>query len=79
MTKREQPFDTALSRSLGLIPQRMRYIGVKSATHYRAVFEPWAGAIYPVSEPGVHNPADGELKFHNLGRKLYPLDELPQD
>ena len=77
VSKREQPFDTALSRSLGLTPQRMRYIGIKSATHYRAAFEPWAGAIYPVSEPGVHNPAAGDLKFHNLGRKVYPLDELP--
>ena len=79
VSKREQPFDTALARSLGLNPRRMRYIGIKSATHYRAAFEPWAGAIYPVSEPGVHNPATGELQFHNLGRKLYPIDELPQD
>ena len=68
---REQPFDTAFSRSLGLDPRQMRYICVKSAAHFRAGFESWAGAIHVVSEPSLHNLDD--LSFRRLGRELYPL------
>jgi microcystin degradation protein MlrC len=73
---REQPFDTALARSLQLIPQDMRYIGIKSANHYRAAFEPFAGAIYNVTEPSAQNPTTGPITFQNLGRKVYPLDDI---
>ena len=75
-TEREQPFDTALSRSLGLDPRQMRYIGVKSAAHFRAGFESWAGAIYAVGEPSVHDPLTAKIAFRKLGRKLYPLDDI---
>ncbi len=73
---REQPFDTAFSRTLGLEPRDMSYIGVKSAAHFRAGFESWSKAIHVVAEPSVHNPADGKLAFKNLGRKLYPFDDI---
>ena len=76
VTEREQPFDTAFARTLDLDPRKMRYIGVKSAAHFRAGFEAWAGAIHEVSEPSVHNPADAKLAFKNLGRKLYPFDDI---
>ncbi|MBI2194797.1 MAG: M81 family metallopeptidase [Planctomycetes bacterium] len=68
---REQPFDLAFARTLGLDPRRMRYIGVKSAAHFRAAFEPWAGQITVVSEPSVHSPEN--VPFRRLGRKVYPL------
>ena len=71
-TLREQPFDTAFARTLGLDPRQMRFIGVKSAAHFRAGFESWAGAIHVVSEPCVHNL--GQLPFKRLKRKLYPFD-----
>ncbi|MDJ0754174.1 MAG: M81 family metallopeptidase [Ardenticatenaceae bacterium] len=74
VTIREQPFDTAFARSLGIDPRQMRYIGVKSTAHFRAGFEPWAGAIYLVSESSVHNL--GHLPFKRLGRKVYPLDDI---
>ena len=73
-TKREQPFDTAFSRTLGLDPRKMRYISVKSTAHFRAGFEPWAGAIHAVHEPSVHVPR--HIKFERLGRELYPLNEV---
>lgn len=74
VTQREQPFDTAFSRTLGLEPRQMRYIGVKSSAHFRAGFESWAGAIHVVSEPSVHTLSD--LTFKRLGRKLYPFDDI---
>ncbi len=70
-TLREQPFDTAFARTLQLDPRRMRYIGVKSAAHFRAGFESWAGSIHVVSEPSVHNL--GHLPFKRLNRRLYPF------
>jgi microcystin degradation protein MlrC len=76
VTQREQPFDTAFAHTLGLEPRQMRYIGVKSAAHFRAGFEAWAGTIYLVSEPSVHNMLTGDLRYHRLGRKLYPIDEF---
>ncbi len=74
VTTREQPFDTAFACSLGLDPRTMRTIGVKSAAHFRAGFEAWAGQIHVVAEPGVHNPVN--VHFHRLGRKVYPLDPI---
>ena len=74
VTQREQPFDTAFSRTLGLEPRQMRYIGVKSSAHFRAGFESWAGAIHVVYEPSVHTLSD--LTFKRLGRKLYPFDDI---
>ena len=76
VNKREQPFCTAFSRTLGLDPKQMRYVGVKSAAHFRAGFEPWAGQIQVISEPSVHAPAEGKLAFKRLGRKLYPFDDI---
>ena len=54
----------------------MRYVGVKSAAHFRAGFEPWAGQIQVISEPSVHAPSDAQLAFKRLGRKLYPFDDI---
>ena len=71
VSRREQPFDTAFSRTLGLDPRQMRYISVKSGAHFRAGFESWAGAIHVVAEPSVHSLRD--LPFRRLGRDLYPL------
>ena len=70
---REQPFDTAFCRTLALDPREMRYIGVKSAAHFRSGFESWAGAVHLVAEPSVHSPC--AVQFHNLGRRVFPLDE----
>jgi microcystin degradation protein MlrC len=76
VSAREQPFDTAFARTMRLDPREMRFIGVKSAAHFRAGFESWAGAIHEVTEPSVHNPADAKLAFSRLGRKVYPFDDI---
>ena len=76
VNKREQPFCTAFSRTLDLDPKQMRYVGVKSAAHFRAGFESWAGQIQVISEPSVHDPADAKLAFKRLGRKVYPFDDI---
>ncbi|MBT6147331.1 MAG: M81 family metallopeptidase [Gemmatimonadetes bacterium] len=72
VSQREQPFCTAFARSLELDPRQMSTIAVKSAAHFRAGFESWAGAVHLVSEPCVHS--EWNLQFTNTGRQLYPLD-----
>ncbi len=74
VTRREQPYGIAFSLTMGLDPRKMRFVGVKSAAHFRAGFEPWAGRIQVVSEPCVHSPEG--LTYRNLGRKVYPLDDI---
>ena len=54
VSKREQPYDSALAASLGLDTRTMRYIGLKSSGHFRASFGSWAGVIEVVYEPCVH-------------------------
>ena len=76
VTEREQPFDTAFAQTLGLDPRKMRYIGVKSAAHFRAGFEEWAGAVHVVGEPGVHDMATAGLTFRHLRRNVYPFDNI---
>jgi len=71
VSRGEQPFDTAFSESMGLDPKQMKYIEIKSAAHFRAGFEPWAGMIQVVAEPSAHSRA--HLKYQHLGRNLYPL------
>ena len=70
----EQPYGTAFSRSLGLDPRKMRYIGVKSTAHFRAGFESWAAAVQLVDEPSLH--CLGNLPYRRLGRKIYPIDTI---
>ena len=76
VSEREQPYDTALARTLGLEPRDMRYIGLKSAGHFRACYEEFAGNIFSVSEPNVHDHELIKDHYKNLGRKLYPFDDI---
>jgi microcystin degradation protein MlrC len=76
VSKREQPFDSACAKALGLEPRKMRYVGLKSSGHFRASFGPWAGAIHVVFEPGIHDFTLKSLEFRRLGRRLYPIDEI---
>jgi microcystin degradation protein MlrC len=76
VSNREQPFGIAFSLTMGLDPRQMKYIGIKSSAHFRAGFESWAGNIYVVSEPSVHSHETVAGHFKNVGRKLYPFDDI---
>ena len=74
VSHREQPYDTALARTLDPDPREMRYIGLKSAGHFRACYEEFAGNIFVVSEPNVHDHERVVDRYVNLGRKVYPFE-----
>jgi microcystin degradation protein MlrC len=74
---REQPFDTAFARSLGLDCARMRVIALKSSAHFRAAFEPIAGSIYNVDAAGIHTHVFRDLAYRKRIRPVFPVEIPP--
>ncbi|MBD3672197.1 MAG: M81 family metallopeptidase [Planctomycetaceae bacterium] len=75
---REQPFDRAFARSLGIDCSNMRYIGLKSAAHFRAAFEPIAGSIYNIDAAAIHTHDFSKLPYKKRTRQVFPV-EIPPD
>jgi len=74
---REQPFDRAFARSLGIACAKMKYISIKSAAHFRAAFEPIAGSIHNVDAAGIHTHDFSKLPHANRKRKVFPVEIRP--
>ena len=74
---REQPFDQAFARSLGVDCASMKYISLKSAAHFRAAFEPIAGSIYNVDTAGIHTHEFDKLAFTKRTRDVFPVEIAP--
>jgi microcystin degradation protein MlrC len=71
---RQQPYDPEVFRSQGITPERQRVLVLKSTVHYRAAFEPIAGAIREVSAPGLCSPDLSSFSYEHVQRPKYPLD-----
>jgi microcystin degradation protein MlrC len=71
VTAREQPFDMAFTRSLGIDCRKMKYIALKSAAHFRAAFEPIAGSIHNVDAAGIHSHDFSTLKYVKRKREVF--------
>ena len=76
VTGREQPFDMAFARSLGIDCSKMRTIGLKSSAHFRAAFEPIAGSIHNVDAAGIHTHVYTDLPHVKRTRPVFPV-EIP--
>jgi len=74
VTKAEQPLGPAFARSLGIDCTRMKYIVVKSAAHFRASFEPFAGSIYNVDARAIHTHDFGKLPYRKRTRAVFPVE-----
>jgi microcystin degradation protein MlrC len=73
-SKRLQPTDLQLYRSLGIEPTERRFIVVKSSVHYRAAHEPIAEEVIELDTPGLTSPRLAGFGFKNLRRPIFPLD-----
>lgn len=73
---REQPFDPAFARTLGINCGAMRYIAVKSSAHFRAAFEPLAGSIFNVDAQAIHTHRFDQLDYHKRPRPMFPLEPV---
>lgn len=74
---REQPFDQAFARSLGIDCSSMRYICVKSAAHFRAAFGPIAGSVFNVDAAGIHTHNFSKLPYKKRTRPVFPVEIPP--
>ena len=72
VSAREQPFDQAFARSLGIDPASMRYIGVKSAGHFRSGFGSIIGSSYNISAQAIHSVDFSNMGYKRAKRRLYP-------
>ena len=75
---REQPFDQAFARSLGINCAEMKYVCVKSAAHFRAAFAPIAGSIQNVDAAGIHTHDYTKLPATKRNRAIFPVEIPPQ-
>lgn len=74
VTAHEQPLGPAFAKTLGIDCRAMKYIGVKSAVHFRASFEPFAGSIFNVDARAIHTHDFRALPFKKRPRPMYPVD-----
>lgn len=74
-----EPFDPGVFTSVGIIPERKRYLMIKSRIHYRRGFKEMARAIVECAGIGVCTSDYGQLQFKNVRRPVYPLDGINTD
>ncbi len=77
VSAREQPFDQAFARSMGIDCANMRYICVKSSAHFRAAFEPIAGSIHNIDAAAIHTHDFKELPRSKRTRRVFPVEIPP--
>jgi microcystin degradation protein MlrC len=73
-SKRLQPLDLQLYKSLGIDLETKRFIVVKSSVHYRAAHEPIAAEVIELDTPGLTSPRLAGFGFKNIRRPIFPLD-----
>jgi len=79
---RQQVFSPDCFTQLGIDPATKRFVVVKSTQHFRAHFDPIAGATVYCDAPGALNANLAALPYRNVRRPLWPLDRnarLPQE
>lgn len=69
-----EPWDLGVFRMLGLEPERLRYLMLKSRIHYRAGFGDLARHTLTLDGEGVTTSDNGLLSYETLRRPIYPLD-----
>jgi len=69
-----QVFDLEPFRIHGIDITRKKIVALKSAIHFRAIYEPISHAIIEAAGRGLTNPDISSSSFHHLRRPVFPLD-----
>lgn len=77
--RRHQPYDAELWRHVGVHPEQLDAIAVKSTNHYRGAYEPIASRIIPVDSPGLNVVDPARLEYERIRRPIFPLDDMDDD
>ncbi|HLI13346.1 MAG TPA: M81 family metallopeptidase [Alphaproteobacteria bacterium] len=62
--------------SLGIDPRRKAVIGLKSAQHFRAAYQPMASEVIVVDSGALTTPDYRRFAYRKLRRPIWPLDAL---
>ena len=78
VTAHEQPLGPAFAKTLGLDCTSMKYIAVKSAAHFRASFEKFAGSIFNIDTRAIHTHDFKQLAYRKRKRAVFPVEIPPK-
>lgn len=76
---RLQPLDAEIWRHVGVQPERLAVLAVKSTNHYRADYEPMASHVLPVDSPGLSAMNPARYDYDRIRRPQFPLDAMADD
>jgi len=68
------PWNLEQLRSVGISPEHVKIIALKSAVAFCAAFEPIAAEIIEVNSPGLSSVDLSHFDYQHIRRPLYPLD-----
>ncbi len=71
-----QPYDLEIFRHIGIQPQDMKILMVKSAAHFRASYGTIAAKILDVEAPAQAPQNPEMLPLERSRRPIYPLDDI---
>ena len=76
VSRHHEPWDQGIFLSVGIDPAYKRYILLKSRIHYRAGFASIAKHTITLDGVGVPTSDNSLLKYRNVRRPIYPLDNI---
>jgi len=76
---RLQPLDAEIWRHVGIQPERLDTLVVKSTNHYRADYESMSCEVLPINSVGLVSMDPRKFKFEDIPRPQFPLDEMADD
>jgi microcystin degradation protein MlrC len=71
-----EPHDIAAFTAVGIAPERLRYLMLKSRVHWRAGLRPLAHAVVECNGSGVCTSDYAALGLRKVRRPIYPLDAM---
>jgi microcystin degradation protein MlrC len=71
-----EPHDLAAFTAVGIAPERLRYLMLKSRVHWRAGLRSLAHAVVECAGTGVCTSDYDALAFRHVRRPIYPLDAM---
>ena len=73
-SRRTEPYDHGVFRTVGIDPAAQRFLIVKSKTQFRPTYEPIAKGIVYCAGIGVATSDLSLFRFRRLRRPIYPVD-----
>ena len=73
--RNQEPWDRGVFESVGIRPERQRYLLLKSRMYYRPVFLPIAKGAVLCDGVGVASSDWKQFTYRKVRRPIYPLDE----